>query len=256
MGTTPVNFDQYSGFTTTPSNFGGGGGAPPTSSSGNVFGVVWQGAPPYQLVVPVGYTTGQPISSTMTFTGQTLSSLGLTPGTYTYTWGSGANADSINVVVGGTPVTPTPTATSVTPTPTPTSGYTSPGWFFYAPEGPLLVGPPIANGNGIFTDNTGGGTDVTYNPNKSGGIDFFNFNVRDSIGVNYTTQFTNLQNNGGTISISQGSNTATYVLTSGMANVVTQGGGTFLTFNAVAANQTVNATSSFISGSTINVVVS
>jgi hypothetical protein len=39
------------------------------------------------------------ISSTQTFNGQTFSSFGLTPGTYTYTWGSGANADSINVVV-------------------------------------------------------------------------------------------------------------------------------------------------------------
>ena len=100
MGTFPGNGAQYSGFTTTPSNFGpgaGGGGA--TSSSGDVFGVIFQGAPPYSLIVPVGYTTGTAISSSQTFSGQTLSSLGLTPGTYTYTWGSGANADSINVVV-------------------------------------------------------------------------------------------------------------------------------------------------------------
>jgi hypothetical protein len=123
MGTTGVNFALYSGFTTTPSNFGpGSGGGGSTSTSGDVFGVIFQGVPPYELVVPVGYTTGTAISSTQTFAGETFSSLGLTPGTYTYTWGSGANADSINVVVGGGGVTPTPTATSQTPTPTPTSG--------------------------------------------------------------------------------------------------------------------------------------
>jgi hypothetical protein len=124
MGTNGLNAAQYSGFTTTPSNFGPGGvGGSQTSVSGNIFGVIKQGpTEPYSLLVPVGYTTGTAISSTQTFTGQTFSSFGLTPGTYTYTWGSGANADSINVVIGGTPATPTPTATSVTPTPTPTSG--------------------------------------------------------------------------------------------------------------------------------------
>jgi hypothetical protein len=114
---------QYSGFTTSPSNFGpGGGGVSPTSTSGNIFGVVKfdgpSGTP--SLLVPTGYTTGTVISSTQTFSGQTFSSFGLTPGTYTYTWGSGANADSINVVVGGVGVTPTPTVTS-TSTPTPTN---------------------------------------------------------------------------------------------------------------------------------------
>jgi hypothetical protein len=93
---------QYSGFTTSPSNFGPGGvGVSPTSTSGNIFGVVKfdgpSGTP--SLLVPTGYTTGTVISSTQTFNGQTFSSFGLTPGTYTYTWGSGANADSINVVV-------------------------------------------------------------------------------------------------------------------------------------------------------------
>ena len=87
MGTTGVNFALYSGFTTTPSNFGpGAGGGGSTSTSGDVFGVIFQGVPPYELVVPVGYTTGTVISSTQTFAGETFSSLGLTPGTYTYTW--------------------------------------------------------------------------------------------------------------------------------------------------------------------------
>jgi hypothetical protein len=102
MGTNELNAAQYSGFTTTPSNFGPGGvGGSQTSVSGNIFGVIKQGpAAPYSLLVPVGYTTGTVISSSQTFNGQSFVTFGLTPGTYTYTWGSGANADSINVVVG------------------------------------------------------------------------------------------------------------------------------------------------------------
>jgi len=163
MGAFPANGAQYSGFTTTPSDFGpgaGGGGA--TSSSGDVFGVIFQGAPPYQLIVPVGYTTGTVISSSQTFSGQTLSSLGLSAGTYTYTWGSGANEDSINVVVGGAGVTPTPTQTSQTPTPTPTSGATGDFTVTISQVGPDVVW----NGSGKFnlaaltsagTNNIGGG---------------------------------------------------------------------------------------------------
>ena len=102
MGTNGINAVQYSGFTTTPPNFGPGGvGGSQTSVSGNIFGVIKQGPAPYSLLVPVGYTTGTAISSSQTFTGTTFSGFGLTQGTYTYTWGSGANADSINVVVGG-----------------------------------------------------------------------------------------------------------------------------------------------------------
>jgi hypothetical protein len=105
MGSTPVNYAQYGGFTSTPSNFGTGSGLPPSSSSGDIFGCFYPGSPPHQLAVPVGYTTGTNISSTMTFNSQTFSSMGLVQGTYTYAWGSGANADSINVTVGGTGAT-------------------------------------------------------------------------------------------------------------------------------------------------------
>jgi hypothetical protein len=97
--TSGLNGAQYSGFTTTPSNFGTGGGASSTSSSGNTFGVLETVPGTKSLIVPIGYTTGTAISSTQTFSGATFSSLGLTPGTYTYTWGSGANADSIVMTI-------------------------------------------------------------------------------------------------------------------------------------------------------------
>lgn len=112
MGTTGTTFDLYSGFTTNPTSFGTGSGLSASSSIGDIFGVIYQGTPPYQLAVPSGYTSGNNISSLQTFTSATLSSLGLTQGTYTYTWGSGK---SFNVIIGNG-VNPTPT-----PTPTPSA---------------------------------------------------------------------------------------------------------------------------------------
>jgi hypothetical protein len=58
------------------------------------------------VVVPVGYVSGTVLSDSATWTGQSLASLGLTPGTYTYTWGSGIHADSATVQIGNT--TPEP----------------------------------------------------------------------------------------------------------------------------------------------------
>jgi hypothetical protein len=91
------NFEFYTGFTTNPTEFGTGDFLDATSTSGDLFGVTFGND--FELLVPDGYTTGNVISSTMTFTGQTFSSLGVTPGTYPYTWGSGANVYKMNVVV-------------------------------------------------------------------------------------------------------------------------------------------------------------
>jgi hypothetical protein len=235
------NFSAYSGFTTTASNFGTGSGIGASSGSGDVFGVIFNTTPPYQLVVPSGYTTGQSITSTQTFNSQTFSSMGLTPGTYTYTWGSGANADAINVVVGG----PSPT-----PTPTPTSGATTDGWLFYYPEGPLSVGPPANNGNIIFLSNPG--STAVYNPNYTGGTFELYFNNNNNVGTSYASQFSGLDTTGGTITMSQGSNTAIY---SGTSSTYSSSG-TFLVLNVISPSQMIQSASTpFVSGTTINVVV-
>jgi hypothetical protein len=42
-----------------------------------------------EFVVPFGYVAGSPLTTTATWDSATLSSLGLTDGTYTYTLGSG-----------------------------------------------------------------------------------------------------------------------------------------------------------------------
>jgi hypothetical protein len=236
---------SYSGFTTTPSNFGTGGGAPPTSTSGHIFGIVTDGTPPYLLIVPTGYTSGSQITSTQTFTGQTFTTLGLTQGTYTYTWGSGK---SLSVVVSGTP--------GPTPTPTSTGGGAGVGeWYFYSDdEGAINVGPPTANGNVIFTINAGSPTE-TFNPNKSGGVTYLYFNVRDSIGTDYTSQFSGYTGGTGTITISQNGNTATYTSTTpGSFNIETNAGGSpFFMIAANACTQTVNSSAPFVFGDPISI---
>lgn len=137
-------------------------------------------------------------------------------------------------------------------------------WYFYSGEGILDTTPPIADGNAIFIDNTSdpGNTIETFNPNKSDGypgnpgVSYLNFNIRNSSGVDHTTEFTNLRNNGGTISITQNGSTATYVLTIGMTNVTTTGGGTFLVVNTSAATQTATTTNPFVFADPITITIS
>ena len=229
---------SYSGFTTTPSNFGTGGGAPPTSTSGDIFGIVTDGTPPYLLIVPTGYTSGTNISSTQTFTGQTFTSLGLTVGTYTYTWSGG----SIDVVVGGTP--------GATPTPTPTSTGGGAGvgsWYFYSDAGMMNAGPPIENGNVLIWDQTTGLE--TFDPNYVSGHTFqIYFALKDSTGTDYTTQFNSLAP-GGTITISQNGDTATYVGTAGQMIVTGPPGTEFfmMQFNSGGGpTQTKTSNASFV----------
>jgi hypothetical protein len=80
--------DYYAGIT-GPTSFGSGGASLPTSSaSGDPVGV--EGAF-RALFVPAGYVSGNPLSDTATYDGQTFATLGVTPGRYEWTWGTGAN---------------------------------------------------------------------------------------------------------------------------------------------------------------------
>jgi len=128
-------------------------------------------------------------------------------------------------------------------------------WYFYSDEGAINTGPPDADGQAIFIDNTSG-TIETFNPNRSSGTDFLNFNIKDSLGVDHTTEFTALQSGGGTISITQNGDTATYVLSIGMAFVDTVSGASpFLAINISAATQTAIAASSFVYADPITITI-
>jgi hypothetical protein len=149
--------------------------------------------------------------------------------------------------------TPTPTVTE-TPTPTPTSGYTNDGWLFYLPEGPVVSEPPpINNGNTIFYYEPG--TISTYNPNYTG--DTFNiyFNTGTTLGTSYLIEFQNLVNNGGTITITQGSNSVIYSGTSSQYQIASDVTGGFFYLQVVGLSQMVQSASTpFVSGTTITLI--
>jgi hypothetical protein len=79
--------DFYSGFS-GPASFGSGSLAFASSASGDIVAFV---ADVDELDVPEGYVSDTPLSDTATYTDQTFSSLGVTPGTYEWKWGTGAN---------------------------------------------------------------------------------------------------------------------------------------------------------------------
>jgi outer membrane biosynthesis protein TonB len=149
-------------------------------------------------------------------------------------------------------LTPTPTETP-TPTPTPTSGATPVGtWFFYSPDNQQVLNPPQNNGNTTFTYGTAPAIG-TYNPNYTGGTFNIYFNNNSSEGISYSSQFSGLNTTGGTITISQGGSFAIYSGTSGNYNA----GPNWINLNVTGSTQMIqSASTSFVSGSTINVVVS
>jgi hypothetical protein len=235
--------DRYYGASFSKVNsfgIGGTAGGNASSSTGSPSGIVTDGiGGTAYLVVPAGYTSGT-VTGSSTFTGQTIASLGLTAGTYVNTWGSGANADALIMTIGGTG-----------PAPTPPGG--SGSWYFYSDEGTLNAPPPVADGNSIFIID-GTPRVETYNPNKSSGTNEIYFNLSDSAGVDYTTQFNALVT-GGTLTITQGSNVARYTsLISGTFFVDSING--FFILQTGPATQTLSSASPFVSGSPITLTFS
>jgi hypothetical protein len=93
---------QYGGASLTyPTTFASGaqtGG--PSSFTGSMFGVLPGGVTDRTITVPDGYVSGNIISGSTTYANQTISSMGLSGGTYTWAWGSGANASSLVMTIG------------------------------------------------------------------------------------------------------------------------------------------------------------
>jgi hypothetical protein len=81
--------------------FGSGGTTFASFNSGDVVGIAGGVFGAGALFVPEGYTSGNPLSATSTYSNATFASLGITPGTYIYTWGTGADADRFTLLIGG-----------------------------------------------------------------------------------------------------------------------------------------------------------
>src|SRR5262249_25368916 len=88
-----VGVDVYSEIT-GPTSFGSGGFTAAGTGSGDTVGIFGN-----QLYVPERYQSCTQLKDKSTYSGQTITSLGLTPGTYTWTWGTGAHADSFVLVI-------------------------------------------------------------------------------------------------------------------------------------------------------------
>jgi hypothetical protein len=246
-----LDISLYTGATFSyPPNFGTGGGGPSSvTGTGNYFGVFSGLYPTNTLVVPTGYTSGNFIQGTTTLSGSSFTSLGINTGDYTYSWGAGAG-QSFVLTIGGVGPTPTPTSTSVTPTPTPSSGYTSGGWLFYSSDNQPVIDPPENDGNTTFIYSSS--PNGTYNPNYTGGTFNLYFNVNNNLGTSYSTEFTNLDTSGGTLTISQGGSTAIYSGTGTNYQIINN----FLRLEVTNSSQMVQSASTpFVSGTTINVTV-
>jgi hypothetical protein len=142
--------------------------------------------------------------------------------------------------------TPTPTATTFgqTPTPTPTgSGVGS--WYFYSDEGNINASPPTADGNAIFTIQ-GSPVVETFNPNKADGVSYLVFNLNDSIGTDYTSQFSGYTGGTGTITLSQNGDTATYTSTTPGSYFIDPLG--FFVISTAACTQTKSSNNTYVFG--------
>jgi PEP-CTERM motif len=98
----PGKVDVYGGLV-GPVSWGAGGLFFASDNSGDAFGVEGCAVGCTALDVPSGYVSG-PISGFSIYDGQTLTSLGLTLGTFVYTWNSSATQDdSVTVKIGSIP---------------------------------------------------------------------------------------------------------------------------------------------------------
>ena len=98
VGPVPSDVDRYQDVQNFagPSSFGSGGQTFADVGFEDIFGIL-SGAD--DLIVPLGYISGEALSGLSVYAGATLASLGLKSGTYTWTWGSGNTADSLTLEV-------------------------------------------------------------------------------------------------------------------------------------------------------------
>ena len=103
----PVIVSEYTGFT-GPTSFGSGAATFTPISSGPI--VTIDGSL-NDLQVPLGYSSGDPLSDSATYSGASFTTLGVTPGTYEWTWGVGDHASSFTLQIGPAAGVPDPGST-------------------------------------------------------------------------------------------------------------------------------------------------
>jgi hypothetical protein len=107
---TQPGYYVYSASISPNTGFGSGGMTDATATAGDPAGIA---AATNYIVVPAHYVSGTALADSATFAGQTFSSLGLTPGTYTYTFGPDSDSFIVNIGqgspgVGSSPSVPEP----------------------------------------------------------------------------------------------------------------------------------------------------
>ena len=103
----PVAIDRiYRGFT-GPTNFGGGAESASSSGSGDTVGIYGSFG---EIFVPPTYVSDTPLSSTTTWLGRSLATLGAAPGTYVWSWGTGPDQNFTLIVVSGVAAVPEPSS--------------------------------------------------------------------------------------------------------------------------------------------------
>ena len=141
--------------------------------------------------------------------------------------------------------TPTPSATATnTPTPTPVPAGVG-SWYLYYNDGDTTAPPPGQNGNVIFYDTSTSPFTDNFSPNYSGGTRTIRFNPTDITATNYLSQFSGLTN-GGTITLVQNGDSATYYSSSNDGSfVISSFGVSYFTINTNIAIQTKSSNNKF-----------
>jgi hypothetical protein len=96
---TPTDDTYYAGIAGPDIAFGSGDEFFADTGGGEIVGLgTFEEISGGVVAVPMGYVSGAPLgTSTATWAGATIPSLGLTPGSYVWTWGSGASADAFTL---------------------------------------------------------------------------------------------------------------------------------------------------------------
>ena len=115
---TEVEVRVECGSVTGPVSLGSGAAVSKSDEgSGHTFGIFGagenygSGGKGLCLLVEKAYVSGDQLSGSARFANASLSSLGVTKGTYRWTWGTGASVDSLTLYIGGKPAPPTAVST-------------------------------------------------------------------------------------------------------------------------------------------------